>query len=129
MVGHAFGPYEAPQSHERADGGVHRKKVCMDDRRDLSADVDFSASAKIGAHDRANEMERKTSLDFLPRLDSHCSQIRFAETGLAVQFIEAGVVKSEAREPPCQMIEAFPGRLHVAQTITNIVRRQRPAMF
>jgi hypothetical protein len=129
MVGHAFGPHKAPQPHERADGGVHRKKVRMDDRRDLSADVDFSASTKIGAHDRAHEMERKTSLDLLPRLDSHCSQIRLAKTGLAVQFIEAGLVKPEAREPPCQMIEAFPCRLHIPQPIANIFRRQRAAMF
>src|SRR3984957_15496807 len=98
-------------------------------RRDLSADVDFSASAKIGAHDRANEMKRKTSLDLLPRLDPHCSQIRLAETGLAVQFVEAGIVKPEAREPPRQMIEASPCRLHIAQPIANILRLKRPAMF
>src|SRR3984885_3484967 len=101
----------------------------MDDWRDLSADVDFSASPKIGAHDRANEMERKTSLDLLPRLDPHCSQIRLAETGLAVKFIEAGLVKPEGRKPPRQMIEAFPCRLHIPQPIANILRRQRPAMF
>src|SRR5580692_5071154 len=101
----------------------------MDDLRDLAPDVNFSASAKIGAHDRANEMERKTSLDLLPRLDPHVSQICLAETGLAVQFVEAGLVKPEARESPRQMIEAFPCRLHIPQPIANIIRRQRSAMF
>jgi hypothetical protein len=86
----------------------------MDDRRDLSADADFSASAKIGAHDRANEMERKTSLDLLPRLDPHCSQIRLAETGLTVKFIEAGLVEAKAGKSPRKGVEAFPGRLDIA---------------
>ena len=101
----------------------------MDDRRDLPADVDFSASAKIGAHDRANEMERKTSLDLLPRLHAHCPQISLAETGLAIQFVKAGIVEPEAREPPRQDVETFPCRLNIAQPIADIVGRQRAAMF
>ena len=113
-VGHAVGPHKVPQPHERADGGVHRKEVCVDDRRDLSANVDFSASTEICAHDRADEMERKTSLDLLPRLDSHCPQIGLAKTGLAVKLIEAGIVEPEAREPACQDVETFPRRLNIA---------------
>jgi hypothetical protein len=41
----------------------------VNDRRDLSPDVDFSAAANIGAHDRADEMEEKPSLDLLRRLE------------------------------------------------------------
>ena len=101
----------------------------MHDWRDLPADVDFSASAKIGAHDRANEMERKTSLDLLPWLHAHCSQVSLAKTGLAIQVVEPGIVEPEAREPPRQDVETFPCRLNIAQPITDIVGRQRTAML
>jgi hypothetical protein len=70
----------------------------VNDRRDLSPDVDFSAAAKIGAHDRADEMEEKPSLDLLRRLEP----------------IEAGLMEPKAGKPACPMIEAFPRRLHMA---------------
>ena len=101
----------------------------MDDRSDLSADMDFGATAKIGAHGRANKMERKTPLDLPPRLHPHCLQIRLAETGLAIKLIEAGIVESEAGKPARQGVETFPCRLNIAQSIAHIVRRQWAAML
>ena len=107
-VGDAVGPHKTPQPHERADCRIHRQKVVVDDRRDLSADMDFSASAKIGAHDRADEMERKTPLDLSPRLDPHCPQIRLAEAGLAIKFIKAGIVETKARRTAAPRRRSIP---------------------
>ena len=56
-------------------------------------------------------------------------QIGLAETGLAIQVVEAGIAEPEAREPARQDVEAFPCRLHVAQPVADIVRSQRAAMF
>jgi hypothetical protein len=102
----------------------------VDDWRNLSADMDFSASAEIGAHDRANEMERKTPLDLLPGLDPHCPQISLAETGLAVEFIEAGL--AEAGDLGIKKLKPllalwWSGEGGEDETIFEKVQRQIPA--
>ncbi len=91
--------------------------------------MDFGAPAKVGAHDSANELGWKIPLDLAPRLDTHCPQIRLAETGLAVEVIKAGIAEPEGGEPSRQGVETFPRRLHVAQPIADIVGRQYIAMF
>lgn len=60
--------------------------------------MDLSAAAKIGAHDRANEVKRKTPLDLLPLLNPHCPEISLAETGLAIEVVKAGISETEAVE-------------------------------
>src|ERR1700730_2952979 len=86
--------YELPQSHQSADGWVHRKRVTEDHRHDLAGDVDLGPATEIGAENVADELRRKIWLNLPPWLDVHRPEIGLAETGFAVKVVEGrGVFK------------------------------------
>lgn len=121
--------YEAPEAHKRANGRIHRQKVTIEHLGDSATDMHFGSPAVIGTHNLSNEFGRKLRLHLAPGLNTHLSQVSFAEARLAVNLMDRSIGKPKLFVPRSKGFIRLPGRLGVSHRVVDIFRREcRPVL-
>src|SRR6185503_3146457 len=112
---------EAPQTHEGADGGIHRKEIAIEHLANIASPAHLGSPAEIGAQNLAREMSRKIRLEFEKRSNADLLKIGLAEASFAQDFTHLGLLKLVQGVAVPKRLVALPGRLNVLDGVTEVL--------